>query len=79
MLSGGIASAYLHVADVAEPDGEGRLVVDLGRRGLDAAALVVAADHDVGHLERLDGELEHGHHGGVHVAHLRAAPTEERG
>ena len=61
---------HLHVADVAEPHGQRRLVVDLGHGGLGAASLVVAAHHDVRHLERFHGELKHGHHGVVHVAHL---------
>jgi len=65
-----IGCCYLHVADVAEPHGQRRLVVNLGHGRLGAAALIVAAHHDVRNLKGLHGELKHGHHGVVHVADL---------
>ena len=45
-------------------------MVHVGGRRLHAAARVVAAHDDVGDHERLDAELEGGHHRVVHVRHL---------
>ena len=45
-------------------------MIHIFHRGLDAAAVIMAADDDVRYLQDVDRILDHGHHGHVRAYHL---------